>query len=576
MRQYSLMVEIVLKSAGKTKGAFMKTLQERAERREHLIKSAQDSIVERASKIFISQYRVDLEHLQRGEQVESHIPVGKDKFVEWTKNLFMNDQSFASVSGTIENETLLKQYAVQIADYIAKSNTDLVNPMKDYKPKKEKVYERAASNKAPVKKADVFVPSGSIKTPNLHTAPVEHSRYCPEHPGAMMRRVKDNLYQCPINGDLNTVEPWKEKYDYRGGHEVGFQTGVQNQTSEGRDSLHPLLPFLHPEANYDGTLQSKGKPYDFEKLYGVSAESPERQSTKLAEELLGKITRFAEKSCSKCEDKNCDCGCFDDPSECSCSAKKEASTKTAGDARMSKSFVKNILEMASNLDRIINPDMDLDDWVDAKITKANEALTDVENFLKNYPEEPTLTFVASSKISKTAQQLFGPTTLMTRQCPDHPGQQLSRIADNARQCPLDHKIYDFVAGFTTADGKKHNGGSVQAQQAIPPGSILVKAARRDVVADTPMTHEFLYKILQHLPASAERERKILNYKFEKSVPLEQAINAIKQAEELGAQPQQTTPPTQVAASSKVAMNTDEETIVAGLMSFAKTTRDKGV
>ena len=82
--------------------------------------------------------------------------------------------------------------------------------------------------------------------------------------------------------------------------------------------------------------------------------------------------------------------------------------------------------------------------------------------------------------------------------------------------------------------------------------------------------------IDSVPASAERERKILNYKFEKSVPLEQAINAIKQAEELGAQPQQTTPPTQVAASSKVAMNTDEETIVAGLMSFAKTTRDKGV
>src|SRR5690606_28870688 len=39
--------------------------------------------------------------------------------------------------------------------------------------------------------------------------------------------------------------------------------------------------------------------------------------------------------------------------------------------------------------------------------------------------------------TKTAQQLFGPTTMSTRQCPDHPGQQTTRLADGLRQCPLD-------------------------------------------------------------------------------------------------------------------------------------------
>lgn len=81
-------------------------------------------------------------------------------------------------------------------------------------------------------------------------------------------------------------------------------------------------------------------------------------------------------------------------------------------------------------------------------------------------------------ITKKAQYneaIFGPTTVPTRQCPDHPGQQMSRIADNVRQCPLDGKVYDFTLGFTTNDGVKHPGGAVQNQHAFPPGSVILKA-----------------------------------------------------------------------------------------------------
>lgn len=477
----------------------MKTLEERATMRDNLVKLAKDSVVERAAKLFLSQYRSDLEHLKEKDQVPTHVPIGKDRFVKWVKDVL--NMFFPEVSGATENEKILKEYAVQIADLIAKSNTDVVNPMKDYVVNKEPVYIKAG---APItrKKAQMEpnAYSGSLKTPNLYTAPTEHSRYCPDHPGSMMRRVSDNVYQCPISGDLNMIEPWKDKFDYRGGHEVRFETGVQNQTSEGPNNMHPLLPFLHHETDDSTVTDFKGKPYDFEKLYGVKSTPVERQDQKLASDMLSKITKIAEdEACPKCGMK--DCPCMKEGKPCECKPKKEAS----------------------------------------------KDLTTAQSY-------------------KT-QQLFGPTTVMSRQCPDHPGQQLIRMSDNVRKCPLDERVYDFVRGFTTDDGEQHNGGSVNAQMAIPPGSILVKVkANSDAIlvkegspsvdvkiaklaADTPSAHEFLYSILQHLPASAEKERKILNYKFQKGVSLEEAMRRVTEAEQFAAQSQVQTQPGQTPAQA---------------------------
>jgi hypothetical protein len=210
----------------------MKTLQERAAARENLVKQAKDLVPEKASKLFLSQYRSELEHLGEGDQVSPHVPIGKDRFVDWVKNVLQT--FFPEVSGVVENSKALKEYAIQIADLIGKSNSDVLNPMKDYIVKKDPVFVRAHGVEPYIKtaaKPESSSFSGSLKTPNLHEAPQEHSRYCPDHPGSMMRRVSDNVYQCPISGNLNSVEPWKQNYDYRGGHEVRFEMGVHNQTS---------------------------------------------------------------------------------------------------------------------------------------------------------------------------------------------------------------------------------------------------------------------------------------------------------------------------------------------------------
>lgn len=52
------------------------------------------------------------------------------------------------------------------------------------------------------------------------------------------------------------------------------------------------------------------------------------------------------------------------------------------DSHMSVSYLKNIIRMAEDLMIIVDPDSDLEDWVDAKITIAHEALSDVHTYLK--------------------------------------------------------------------------------------------------------------------------------------------------------------------------------------------------
>jgi hypothetical protein len=52
------------------------------------------------------------------------------------------------------------------------------------------------------------------------------------------------------------------------------------------------------------------------------------------------------------------------------------------DSHMSVTYLKNIIRMAEELMVLVDPESDLEDWVDAKITIAHEALSDVNTYLK--------------------------------------------------------------------------------------------------------------------------------------------------------------------------------------------------
>jgi hypothetical protein len=53
--------------------------------------------------------------------------------------------------------------------------------------------------------------------------------------------------------------------------------------------------------------------------------------------------------------------------------------------------------------------------------------------------------------------------LSTRYCPDHPGEQMMRIADSVYQCNLDKNVYNYEAGYTTMAGNQVPGSGVSNQ-----------------------------------------------------------------------------------------------------------------
>jgi hypothetical protein len=57
-------------------------------------------------------------------------------------------------------------------------------------------------------------------------------------------------------------------------------------------------------------------------------------------------------------------------------------------------------------------------------------------------------------------------SLSTRYSPDRIGVQARRISDGVYQDPITNKTYDWNEGFTTEDGKKFPGGSVELQTDI--------------------------------------------------------------------------------------------------------------
>lgn len=437
----------------------MNLLSDRAKRRAELVRLAKDSNVNKLAELFLAKYRTDLEHLTDGDHVEDHVPVGKDKFVDWLKETIV--QYFPNLSGLVENERSLKDYAVQVGDAVAKSDTGVQNPLKDYKISKDPVFIKAQYTPA----------EPSVTAP--YQAPMEHFYHADDHSSSII--------------------------------EKDYDTGVKNQNL--MNTMHPIKPFL-----------SKDK----EKALHIKEK---QQAT---------------------------------------------------------------YDVFKDNEDLISP------------AAPNNKEASLESF----------------KLTKKAFQFFGPTTMVARQCPDHPGQQLSRVADNVRQCPLDGKVYDYTRGFTTEDGTHFNGGSVQAQNSIPPGSVIVKlnkqassdqethisaldiesgtfsgeeldanhhnrlgneykhlaekalrlqdkeAAKKyyekakvhfalademgyesliagltktiKTASDTPKTHAFLYQILQYLPAES-RERQILNYKFQHNLTLEEAIVKFEEAEMLAAQ-----------------------------------------
>lgn len=80
-----------------------------------------------------------------------------------------------------------------------------------------------------------------------------------------------------------------------------------------------------------------------------------------------------------------------------------------------------------------------------EINKVSDALKDLEK----------------APVFKEYRPLEAP--LSTRTCPDHPGALVARVGEHTWQCQMDQKVYNYDTGFTTMQGNKVPGGSVDQQ-----------------------------------------------------------------------------------------------------------------
>lgn len=114
-----------------------------------------------------------------------------------------------------------------------------------------------------------------------------------------------------------------------------------------------------------------------------------------------------------------------------------------------------LLTFAAPTDYIFNLKKAEEDKIDVLKKKYKDVR---EQLHENVGVKEALDAIQKSPMYKNYRPLEAP--LSARTCLDHPGAQMMRVGDNVWQCSLDHKIYDYEAGFNTLNGDK-----------IPPTSV---------------------------------------------------------------------------------------------------------
>lgn len=101
----------------------------------------------------------------------------------------------------------------------------------------------------------------------------------------------------------------------------------------------------------------------------------------------------------------------------------------------------------------------------AKIAK-EESDKDPYTVVKKFHDKDNHVAEAQEAIKKIKEYRPLESPLSTRTCPDHPGAQMTRVAEGTYQCSLDRGIYNYNNGYTTMKGNKIPGGDVSNQTQV--------------------------------------------------------------------------------------------------------------
>lgn len=123
-----------------------------------------------------------------------------------------------------------------------------------------------------------------------------------------------------------------------------------------------------------------------------------------------------------------------------------------------------IVDAASMIDEFIKKTAeDVMKWKEESNKTEQSKRYDTKYHHEQQIREPKKEKNVESKHHVKTYQQGNTISLSTRNCPEHIGVQLGRVAEGVFQCALDGAIYNWEAGWTDYQGNKNPGGSVAGQ-----------------------------------------------------------------------------------------------------------------
>jgi len=533
-----------------------KKLIERAKRRRQMVHVASETRDSLVAEIGTAWLRETMQkwNPEENKNVPSGVSVGSD-FERWIDKYLKNSNFRAR-----ELDGFAKLVAKQVAHWIDVNDTSVTghnfpNPISDVEKAKSDGYKvvslpfstqqqelplAASTNKKSKIAESVYGPvSQDDRYRNMYAAPDEHPRTCPDHPGALLKRVSDGVYQCMLDGD---------HYSAEGGHEVTFESGVHNQTNIGWNDTFPQPGFLSKsqqswenkdlveygkdkkikkEEPKEGSLKGLAKsakdkipggladdksPEDFDPgaiEKGVEVELEHTTDKQIAEEIamdhLTEDSEYYEKLEVMESHANLKREALD-ISETKCKSCLGPAARGGGATRCTNP---SCPEYHPDAERVLMQK-------DRREQKGQPGL--IQKILKKLMSSRGRVKQAEFEV-EVDDHVFGPVQVQTRYCPDHDAVNLYRIADKVYQCPLDRKVYNFEQGFRTEDGVDNFGGSVANMTPDRPG--YYNSGNAFFVAQKGI--KGLTKQAEDKPVSLVRQFKERTHQWlSENIPLEQA------------------------------------------------------
>lgn len=189
-------------------------------------------------------------------------PIGKD-FYKFVYDLLKNSNY------VMLNEGMAKPWAEKAAQVIG-WRTGQENPLY----MEDSMSTAAGVKEQHSKKAETIYTLDKPTSGGMYKAPEEITRYCPQHPGSMLQRIKDGVYQCHHDGEIFSLDK---------GHEVTFDSALAGSTHAWNEFAPEKRPTLLDGKDYEGDKSKINEGTKLNDTTKIEASNSKKELTKKAD-----------------------------------------------------------------------------------------------------------------------------------------------------------------------------------------------------------------------------------------------------------------------------------------------------